>query len=545
MAPNTAASQTSVGPSKLQIAFALAVLKSKPDGIAVRDYILQLRNHLRQGRQPIAEDSQHRHLDSTAYWREQYEKADTKCQELQGRIIQLERETETLQRRADVESVNASTTASSKRKRDAGKQTNSKSLKRARLSQEKSSDSLAVAVQDTFADDLDVLDGLGEGKQYALPPQKVLTTMDVAGTTLTQSLYTIHKLYKHQHSDPEAICFNLAQTSRAIGSVISSVSKHRSRRIFHIAAGNQRASTPLEKEQSELSSIIRASARAFTSLLVGLNKISSNDTGNRLSSLVIYECVKMFQRVLNSITESARSTASARTTSQQNSNKGRTKATSSGKDANPSRTLAQFLNALISYLDKSDPNHRELFEGFLFVLLERIGKRLFYCTFDRDRSATVDGDIAFPTAHDHSAVIATKETEALAIRLEAPSLIIILERAVALAPYHLNTRSTSTTSASKPAKSTNLARPSTTKPLLYASRTPLSEQAKDRLQRTLINCMFGEETHDEFSDVLRMPARLGGLPAVQKVDDGDVGEWFRGEIWRLVGWDLLGREGEW
>ena len=86
------------------------------------------------------------------------------------------------------------------------------------------------------------------------------------------------------------------------------------------------------------------------------------------------------------------------------------------------------------------------------------------------------------------------------------------------------------------------------RPLQQASRTPLSAQAKDRLQRTLIHCMFGDDgagEHDEFADVLRMPARLGSVPNMPKVEDKDVGEWFTGEVWRLVGWDLLGKDGQW
>jgi hypothetical protein len=57
--------------------------------------------------------------------------------------------------------------------------------------------------------------------------------------------------------------------------------------------------------------------------------------------------------------------------------------------------------------------------------------------------------------------------------------------------------------------------------------------------------MFGDGEHDEFADVLRMPARLGPAPNMPKVEDKDVGGWFSGEVWRLIGWDLLSREGQW
>jgi hypothetical protein len=360
-----------------------------------------------------------------------------------------------------------------------------------------------------------------------------------AGANLTQTLYTTHKLYKQRHADPEAICFNLVQTSRAIGSVITTVAKN------HDQLMRGRSSTSLEKDTSELSCAIRASARAFISVLVGLGAISSNSAERQLPSLVIYESVNMFKTILDSIWDSARSALSTRSASPSRANKGRAKATSSTKESNAPRTLAQFFNALMSHLDKNDPNHREIFEGLLFILMERVGKRLFYCTFGRNRSATVEGDIALPPSHDHPAVIARQDMETMAVRLEVRSLVTILERAISLAPYHINARITSTSPVSKSQKTSGIARSLTVRNLPSASKAPLSTQAKDRLQRTLIKCMFGQDDHDEFSDVLRMPARLGGLPSVAKVEDKDVNEWFQGEVWRLVGWELLGREGEW
>jgi hypothetical protein len=57
--------------------------------------------------------------------------------------------------------------------------------------------------------------------------------------------------------------------------------------------------------------------------------------------------------------------------------------------------------------------------------------------------------------------------------------------------------------------------------------------------------VFGEEDHDEFAEVLRKPGSLGAMPRITKMEEDDVGDWFSGEVWRLVGWDLLSRESEW
>jgi hypothetical protein len=35
---------------------------------------------------------------------------------------------------------------------------------------------------------------------------------------------------------------------------------------------------------------------------------------------------------------------------------------------------------------------------------------------------------------------------------------------------------------------------------------------------------------------------VGTLQNVAKIDDKDVGEWYKEEVWRLVGWDIMARE---
>jgi len=160
-------------PSKLQIALAIAVLKTKPDGITARgkcsnsgltsplltvtEYVLCLRSHFKRGRQVSTEEQQHRHLDSVAYWREQYERAEAKCQELEHRNVQLERANDALQ----VQYVPVSPSVSPKRKGDARKQ--AASPKRPKGTPEIPENSV-MAAQGTFGGDLDTLDGLGEGK---------------------------------------------------------------------------------------------------------------------------------------------------------------------------------------------------------------------------------------------------------------------------------------------------------------------------------------------------------------------------------------------
>jgi hypothetical protein len=173
MALNASPLPTGIMPSKLQIALAIAILKTKPDRITVRgkclnaglkprlltitEYILHLRSHSERGRQIFTEEQQHRHLDGVAYWRERYERAEAKCQELEHRNVQLERANDALQ----IQYTPVNPSVSPKRKGDARKQ--AASSKRTRGTPE-IPDNSVMAAHGTFGGDLDTLDGLGEGK---------------------------------------------------------------------------------------------------------------------------------------------------------------------------------------------------------------------------------------------------------------------------------------------------------------------------------------------------------------------------------------------
>ncbi|KAF2733944.1 hypothetical protein EJ04DRAFT_543860 [Polyplosphaeria fusca] len=511
-----------LAPSRVQVALAIVILKSKPKDLTVREYIEHLRDHLRRGHLPIQNTDPLRYLDSVAYWRDESLRYEDRCHELESTVTDLRRANDELRVRIDTKSGDDA--ASAKRKRASTKQTKSK---RARASQV-DSDQTTLVTQGTLAGDLDVLDRLGQ-----------------AGSRLTQRLYTTHCFLKNQESNHGAVCRSLVEIARAIGAVISATSKFDS----HTTPESKRGITLLQKDTSELSSVVIACARAFTSLLVGLGKIADNDKEHRHASQVVFECVRLFKNVLESMGEAAFVTAQARVASQTKVSSSNTSSAArlpNMQSLGRIRTLAQFLNAIISYLDKSDAHHREMFEGFLFILIERVSKKLVYCCRGRDTVKNIAEEIALPPDMRDGPTTSRQKAETLAVGLEVPALVIILERAIALAPYHMNSRPVSASSASsRTSKPATLARSLTSKTLPAASRIPLSTHAKERLQRTLIDCMFAEQVDDDFADVLRMPARLGSLPNMRQVDEHKVDEWFTGEIWRLVGTDLLESQVAW
>jgi hypothetical protein len=365
---------------------------------------------------------------------------------------------------------------------------------------------------------------------------------------LTQHLYKTHRFLKDRAPDKDAVCRSLIEIARAAGAVISSASKFDDR----AASSLKGAMTSVEQDTSGLSSVIKACARAFTSILVGLQQIQSDDGEQRRAALVVFECVRFFKEVFESMGKAALVTAQARITSTSGASvKSSTPRAGPAKETSSTclRMLAQFLIAIVSYLDKNDAYHREMFEGFLFLLLERVGKKLFFCCFGRNKCATTEGDIAFPAESRDAHASLRQEAEVLAVRLEVPALVSILERAIALAPNHLNLRpdtsSTSLRTSSRTSASIRHTRSVTSKALPAAAKVPLSTHAKKRLQRTMIQCMFDGAVNDEFVNVLRMPPHLGNLPSLPIVDEQETDEWFAAEVWRLLGADLLESQIAW
>jgi hypothetical protein len=285
-------------------------------------------------------------------------------------------------------------------------------------------------------------------------------------------------------------------------------------------------------------------ARGFMSVLVGLTRLTQDTDNPRLSGLVVCELADMFKTVLVAIDSVARKTAQQTPSLITESNSAKEKApTKAVKESVPARALAHLLIGLLGFLDKTNTVHQQIFDGFVYLLLERVGRRLFYCTFGRHRSSTVGGDLESIPAPTSPEEARKREVEELGTHLEVKALILILERAMGLAPNHMNPQTSNVGRSQK-----KLGRTLSLKNLPAASKARLSPVAKERLQRTLVACMYGDKADDEFLDVLTKPMpsmRLGSLQNVARVENKDVEDWYKKEVWRLIGWDVLAKETGW
>lgn len=362
------------------------------------------------------------------------------------------------------------------------------------------------------------------------------------GASLTEALFTTHRLCRATRLDPDSLCLGLIKISSALGNVIRVVAwnygqlSRRSRRTVGALSTDQ--------DKSDFSTAMSVCARAFMSVLVGTGKLASSNADRRMPSLIVCELVGMFKCALDAIQASAQQTAQLVNSLPIQTEKGKPGTTDSRlKECPAARAIAHLLVGFLGLLDKADADHQKLFDGFVFVLLERVGKQLYYCTFGQHRSTSIEGNIMSAPEAKIPAEAITRDSTAVAVRLEVKALVLILERAMGLAPNHMNPQAGRTVkTTSHPTRTLSI------KNLATTSRARLSPIAKARLQRTLITCLYGDAVEDEFLDVLTKPVpamRLGSLQNTAKVDDKDVEGWFKQEIWRLVGWDVLAKEGGW
>ncbi|EUC51069.1 hypothetical protein COCMIDRAFT_80142 [Bipolaris oryzae ATCC 44560] len=505
-------------PSQQQIALAIAIIRCKPAGVPLREHVIHLRSQIKLGQDPRERANPGCYVDQVAYWKERCKRAEDECEQLRSVNIKLERSNQLLSNQqspiSEIETDSNIRPPSS-----------TKGLKRPKQVQKRAHD-LVAAAQETINQDLDFLEAIGKD-----------------GKNLMESLFSVHSLGRNSGLDASTFCSHLISSASAMGKTILFIAQNHDSLARQEHKNTSGATSP-GKDKSDFANALSVCARTFMSILVGLDKLTKSEANKRLASLVICELADMFKVALRAIEISARLTGHSFLSQPPAQKKSKTKTSSTTvRESTPARAVAHLLISFLGLLEKNDDIHQRIFDGFIFVLFERVGRRLYYSTFGQHRSSSIERNILpVPEAKD-AAEASKRDFDALALRLEAKALILILERAMGLAPNHMNSQSLR--AQQNPNRAT---RAMSVKNIATTSRARLSPLAKDRLQRTLVACMYGHNTDDDFLDVLTKPMpqmRLSSLQNVAKVEDEDVETWYKEEVWRLVGWDVLARESGW
>jgi len=437
-----------------------------------------------------------------------------------------------------------------KRKRDGGKEvTSTRPTKRTEASNEDLNGS------STFDDDYDTL-GSDSGGRIILS-RLTASINNYLGSAAVQHLYRIRKLYDRPELEVAALTYHLVNASNHLGTVITTICRRHQQQqlddeLACVARARRRKSQmpipgPLAS-QADIGAVFRAAGRSFMTLLHGLTRLDGVDIDDikRRQGAVIYAYVNTYSCLLDTVTTlcllRAKHSQTAATVSaaqhQESRTNAKTKPKSNCRLPHIPQNLITTLAALLTELSPQSPAHLELFESLLYAILERVGKRIYVLTFDRERSATVEGDILPPSKLGSASADRQSHVEAEreALRLEAPLLMTLLERATSLAPkFFGSTHATATRSAG---------RTKTAKATITGGKAGLSLHIKEKLQQTLVLCIFGDEPN-EFADLLRRAPNFPPPPKPVELEEEDVMDWFKEKVWKLVGWDVLAKEGDW
>ncbi|KAI6855792.1 hypothetical protein KC338_g8705 [Hortaea werneckii] len=501
-------------PSERSIAFAVSIVLSKPDSLNIKEYIRLLRQHIAQGSRDQALSSVHRHLDRSSWWRCEYERTKEALDAAQDQTVDLQREVEAL--KGKLETARLPKPAKKRKKVDEDVVPVPRDPKRARreASPPRSAQNPYVDVASDFA-----FSEIGE-----------------IGDTLLRNLYQIHAAMKsHHRNDPNILAHHLVRAASKLPQVV----------IHTLSEFDKRPEAGLDLLKSNL----RAANRAVMSLISGLSRLSNAANGAEVQGGVIYAYVRMFSNLIEALGEASSRDISkplAGSEEMPSTNKG-TKKSENAKPANlkdrPTlNALTSFLYGILDLLDPKVEAHGSVFEGFAYAVLNKLGSRLYALVFGHARAPTLEAEIVRANEGEQikdssqASVLQHDCLELQQAKLEAPFLIHLLGRLMNAAPAHLG--AIISTKTGKPKQANNKG----------SMKGALALIAKDRLQGTLVNCMFGTEGVDDQSpllDCLKMPAAPNTPLPMPKVKEAEVQDWFKEEVWRLLGWDVLSKEGGW
>lgn len=369
-------------------------------------------------------------------------------------------------------------------------------------------------------------------------------------------LYSYHRLLQDEAPDPRKLSSILLQLCSAAATIVSSACdalksqigpKIPSTTALQTLSPEVTVSSGRKGPEIALGTMCRAHGRTFAHLLQGFDKLNKTTESRGYQGQVIYSFVKLFGDILNSLQSVSvmQSQVQPRTEIRTHTRKGQIEVFEEidpgtlDKETDPRVHLCRLLVTMIASLEPAKPGHIDILEGFFYVLLERVGKTLYVFVFDEEESPILANRSHGDRLQYHG--IGANLREALkrkAMQGEAKYLIWTLERAMTFVCRHHSVNPTAKVTKKK-IKDASTSKAAVSKP---PDKTNLSDRARTRLQNTLLKGIFGAG-EKEFKDGLRMPAiaEMDLNAELPTVTEDETAEWFKQEVWRLLGWEILGQ----
>ena len=250
----------------------------------------------------------------------------------------------------------------------------------------------------------------------------------------------------------------------------------------------------------------------FSKILFGLGMLAEAYVHGPYDR-VVYQVAKLFSALIQLIREPG-TASSAKPTKSTKANKGRKRAKlteepkvqSTGPSSLPTM-LCDLLNGLLGLLSSDVHQHPKVWDGILFDVLSRTGEALGVLVFNEPTASTA--------AQYGTAIV------------EAPVLVWLLRTVL----HFYQKRNGASTNGGPPGNPGGLG---------CVFDTTISGAAISNIQGTLLQAVFPND-HDSFSQTITYPVdpSAGTGVTMPTVNPDDLCNWFTGEVWRMVGWDIL------
>ncbi|MCJ1467326.1 hypothetical protein MMC07_005950 [Pseudocyphellaria aurata] len=527
MAPRKPASVEPSKPKQSRFLIALFLAKSKPSNLSTQEYISSLRSCVQEGRRLDSPRSSHSHINTAEFWRNEFKRSEEAQTELRARIFELEK---TLDGREHSRSVTpAEGTSQKKRRRDTNGVEGAQTIvarKRSRTAVDELMPEEDGASLETFVSDM-----------------KSLSDHDDA---FLQRFYFLQQLMSQSNFKFEKMVMVLCQVSSDIRRIISSVNSSQSSesntglgRHNKTTRNQQQKNTQVTSSNQQLDTKLASIARIFPHLLEPLDKANRTAEGRGMQGQVIYSYIEILRDLLTHICVLSASQGSEKVPGACPTVRRNSWPLSSFPPDKTVLKLSNLLLVLISALDTANAAENAILEGFLFFLLTRVGNALKVFVFGSDCE-----DLPGPSPRIESDA-GNLGTDLESAEAQAPYLVYLLKRLIPIAPLKScqgsRVSSISLTPPPPPTKTSPAAAP-------QLARATLTKLPATALQSTLLHAVFRSSAKAaDFSEALSPPLPTEDLLnadstentfGAETVEEG-VGDWFKMEVWRIVGWNIL------
>lgn len=332
------------------------------------------------------------------------------------------------------------------------------------------------------------------------------------------------------------ICLDMRRTIASVETPLSpsALASYKGRkgttRTQEQAIADDQAAVHIQTEKN-----LTAIARAFPILLSTFNKVSYMSEGSQVAGQMIHHLISILRDLLDRLcllctTVGREKHAAALRTKEPQARAAEQiadylAAPSAGPGAEEGRQstklLCQLGIAIMNALDPFRAADNDVLEGFLFFLLHRAGQLLRDFVFCDEEEQDMD---LLQTSGDSEAAAIRAAQATYLLPLLKHAIILTAKRRVPATPTH--------------ARSGRI--PSLRIQGSHSSHNSITTRARIKLQNTLLRAVLGDNITG-LGESLHEPLDVSlDTYNLKQVQEGlRVGEWFKDEVWKTVGWDVM------